>query len=327
MFDAKSLTGLSIGNKGESALSDSIDSHQMVRSFSASQKHTKFDMFLTITCARKDFPGTSSLHHWKSSKEWSRSIPDYQLMSEIKHNKLANSIEELYSLISFRNWMESRQLWLDFIFNDVSCHGACTCLFSRCEYQNDSGNFPHEHTILALKKDTLNSWTNDQLNDLIATNVMEIVKPDELAKHMDDGLLSCLKDANDITQDGWRKLKHTCIPQCLCKIGIGNGPENYRCCKQQAVKDTPDPTCHQFIYLPCNLCNATKNILQHAHIYTPPSYDGTWDEKYSLPYFQPTRHMAPCITNVLCNMSPVIPTHFIPNHCASKWHIEVHSQV
>ena len=95
--------------------------------------------------------------------------------------------------------MKSRQLWLDFIFNDVSCHGACACLFSRCEYQIDSGNFPHEHTILDLKKDTLNSWTNDQLNDLIATNVMEIVKPDELAMQMDDGLLSCLKDANDVT--------------------------------------------------------------------------------------------------------------------------------
>ncbi len=57
MVDAKSLMGLSIKNKGESALSDSIDSHQMVRSLSASQKHTKFDMFLMITCAQKDFLG------------------------------------------------------------------------------------------------------------------------------------------------------------------------------------------------------------------------------------------------------------------------------
>ncbi len=162
-----------------------------------------------------------------------------------------------------------------------------------------------------MKKDTLNSWTNDQLNDLIATNVMEIVKPDELAKHMDDSLLSCLEDADDVTRDGWGKLKHTCTPQCLRKIGIGDGPENYRFCKQHTVKDNPDPTCHQFINLPCNLCNATKNILQRARIYTPPSYDGAWDEKYSLPYFQPTRHMAPCITNALCNMSPVIPMHFI----------------
>jgi len=80
-------------------------------------------------------------------------------------------------------------------------------LFSRCEYQKDSGNFPHEHTILALKRDTLNSWTIDQLNDLIATNVMEIVKPDDIVKHIADGLLTCPEDIDDVVRDGWRKLK------------------------------------------------------------------------------------------------------------------------
>ncbi len=99
----KSPTGLSIRNKGESALSNSIDSHQMVRSLSASQQHIKFDMFLMFTCTQKDFPRTSNLHHWKSSKEWASSIPDYQSMSEIKHNDLSNSIKELYSVISFQN--------------------------------------------------------------------------------------------------------------------------------------------------------------------------------------------------------------------------------
>jgi hypothetical protein len=194
VVDTKSPTGLSVRNKGESALSNSIDSHQMVRSLSASQQHIKFDMFCTFTCAQKDFPGTFNLHHWKSSKEWASFIPDYQSMSEIKHKEFSNSIEELYSRIAFRNLMEAQQLWLDFIFNDVACHGACACLFSRSEYQIDSSNFPHEHTILALKKDTLNSWTNNQLNNLIATYVMEIVKPDEIAKHIADGLLSSPKD-------------------------------------------------------------------------------------------------------------------------------------
>ncbi len=51
VVDAKSLMGLSIRNKGEIALSNSIDSHQMVQSLSVSHKHIKFDMFLMITCA------------------------------------------------------------------------------------------------------------------------------------------------------------------------------------------------------------------------------------------------------------------------------------
>ncbi len=69
VVDMKNPTGLSIRNKGESALSDSIDSHQMVQSLSASQQHIKFDMFFTFTCTQKNFPRTSNLHHWKSSKE------------------------------------------------------------------------------------------------------------------------------------------------------------------------------------------------------------------------------------------------------------------
>ena len=179
----------------------------MVRSICASQQYIKFDIFFTFTCAQKDFPGTSNLHHWKSSKEWASSIPNYQSMSEIEHKEFSDSIEELYSVIAFRNWMEARHLWLDHLFNDAATHGTCSCLFSRCEYQKDSGNFPHEHTILALKKDTLNSWTIDQLNDLIATNVMEIVKPDDIVKHIADGLLTCPEDIDDVVRDGWRKLK------------------------------------------------------------------------------------------------------------------------
>jgi hypothetical protein len=58
-------------------------------------------MFFTFTCAQKDFPGTSNLHLWKSSKEWASSIPDYQSMSEIEHKEVSNSIKELYSVISF----------------------------------------------------------------------------------------------------------------------------------------------------------------------------------------------------------------------------------
>ncbi len=101
IVDTKSPMRLSVRNKGESALSNSVDSHQMVRSLSASQQHIKFDMFCMFTCSQKDFPGTFNLHHWKSSKEWANSILNYQSMSEIKHKEFSDSIEELYSVISF----------------------------------------------------------------------------------------------------------------------------------------------------------------------------------------------------------------------------------
>ncbi len=75
VVDTKSSTGLSVRNKGESILSDSIKSYQMVRSLSASQEYIKYDLFLTFTCCQKDHPWTCNLFQWKSSKEWAYSIP------------------------------------------------------------------------------------------------------------------------------------------------------------------------------------------------------------------------------------------------------------
>ncbi len=61
VVDTKRSTGLSVRNKGDSILSDSIDSHQMVRSLSASQEYIKYDLFLTFTCCQKYHPGTCNL--------------------------------------------------------------------------------------------------------------------------------------------------------------------------------------------------------------------------------------------------------------------------
>ena len=71
------------------------------------------------------------------------------------------------------------------------------------------------------------------------------------------------------------------------------------------------PPLNQFIKFPCNLLDASNNILERIGIFIPASYRGTRNEHYTLSYFQPTRHMVPCITNATCNMSPIIPMYFI----------------
>jgi hypothetical protein len=133
---------------------------------------------------------------------------------------------------------------------------------------------------------------------------MEIVKPDKISMPFAGGLLSCPKDIKDINQQGWRKLNHTCGERCLIRIGPGNGPQTFRCLKQHAVKDTPDPTCHQFMKLSCNISDPSKNILTHAGILIPQSYKGARDEHYTIPYFQPTRHMASTLNSTCLKLSP-----------------------
>lgn len=48
--DTTSATGLSVRSKTDSSLFESVDSKQMVKNLSASQKHHKMDFFLTFTC-------------------------------------------------------------------------------------------------------------------------------------------------------------------------------------------------------------------------------------------------------------------------------------
>ena len=120
---------------------------------------------------------------------------------------------------------------------------------------------------------------------------MEIVKPDEIAKHIADSLLSCPEDINDIVQDGWRKLKHTCNPRCLCRIGTGDGPENFsvKSSTQSKTHQTPPVTsssnCHVIYPIPQKVFfNALAFILLHltmAHgmnhiLYPIFNQQGTW---------------------------------------------------
>ena len=64
--DAKSPTGLVVRNKGQSTLSESVDSRDMVRGLSASQEWIKWDWFITFTGNHSMTPGLSFLHQWKN---------------------------------------------------------------------------------------------------------------------------------------------------------------------------------------------------------------------------------------------------------------------
>jgi hypothetical protein len=55
VVNKKSPTGLSVQNKGETTLSNSTDSHQMVHSLSVSQEYIKYHMYPAFTCTQKNF--------------------------------------------------------------------------------------------------------------------------------------------------------------------------------------------------------------------------------------------------------------------------------
>lgn len=75
--DVVSPQGMSLRDKEENDLSESVDSHQAALDLAAAMPHVEFDLFLTFTCNQQLHPGVKHLHKFKESMEWNGFIPGY----------------------------------------------------------------------------------------------------------------------------------------------------------------------------------------------------------------------------------------------------------
>jgi hypothetical protein len=79
---------MSLHDKEENDLSESVDSHQAALDLAAAMPHVEFDLFLTFTCNRQLHPGVKHLHKFKESMEWNGFIPGYLRMSLRERRRL-----------------------------------------------------------------------------------------------------------------------------------------------------------------------------------------------------------------------------------------------
>eukprot|EP00957_Ditylum_brightwellii_P008892 673519-Ditylum_brightwellii.AAC.1 len=53
------------------------------------------------------------------------------------------------------------------------------------------------------------------------------------------------------------------------RVGDGDGPESFKCCKLHPVKDSPDPTKYNYVKIPYKFQKHTLVILEEIDMYTP----------------------------------------------------------
>ncbi len=87
-------------------------------------------------------------------------------------------------------------------------------LFSRDEYQPQSGNIFHEHLVLAIDRSALSGDAESSLADMLQTSVFEVVKTDKIQSLIDWGLMECKDNWHSITNLAARFLTHHCTPRC-----------------------------------------------------------------------------------------------------------------
>ena len=143
--------------------------------------------------------------------------------------------------------------------------------------------------------------------DLIRSHVMEVVRPVEIQSMIDKGLMKHMHEYNDLVSLASRILPHKCDARCMMRIGPGDGPENFRCRKPHSLWSTPDPTCHQYVPFKLTISEGCIETLKRIGMCS--TEDGV--EQFSHPFFNPTRHHPPIVTNATENMSPIISEFFM----------------
>ena len=214
------------------------------------------------------------------------------------------AMEEAYGIQVYNNWHLAKHFLLLHIKHHISVLGVTTAIFARDEYQSCVGNLSHNHLILAIDKNSMNDNSEQFIQDLIRTSVMEIIKTDtDLPRLINNGMLKSVNDVADVTSLANTILVHKCNERCKIRIGTGNTDKDFKCRKIHPVLGNPDPTKHSYISINTKYQKATLDVLEDIDIYQ--------NGEFNHPYFTPKRHMPPCNYNAKCNMSPVISDFFI----------------
>jgi len=322
VVDPKSPMGLSVRAKGESGLSGDIDSCQMVRKLGASQKYVDWSLFITLTLNQSGHPGVKHLHEWKESKKWLEQFMSVDNNEEpiASEKELTYAFEKIYAPHCFSNWMETRYLLIQFIKENITHLGATTHLFSRDEYQDDVGNVPHMHLIMAVDFSHLGIHEQERIleyvSSLVATSAMEILRPEDIISFREEGLLREVgeeEQIDSISEAAKRYLRHECKDRCMMrKDTTGDKTKDLRCRKLHSVKDHPDPHRNVIKEIPYPFCQETIDILEECGKYdsTIICQDATHGHsctncKFLHKYFKSRRFMVKCNPNAEDNMSPV----------------------
>ena len=151
----------------------------------------------------------------------------------------------------------------------------------------------------------MNNDTEQYIQDLIRTSVMEIVKTDsDLPRLIENGLLKSIDDMDDVKSLANTILVHKCDERCRIRIGPGNTEKDFMCRKRiHPVRGNSDPTKHSYVSIKTKYQKATLDVLKDIDLYK--------NGKFNHSYFDPKRHMPTCNYNAKCNMSPVIPDFFV----------------
>ena len=295
---------LTVCGKGDSALMESFDSKQMVRNLCASQYYHKMDFFLTFTCNTRKHFGTSAIKNWLDNEQWKKSIGGYEDLDIYEQKEVSDSMIQAGGVLLLRIWEEVTKFFLRFIMKSPhSPYKRVLSMFARKEYQELTGNLSHIHLMLEVNWKKLNENETKFVNDLCRCSLMDIVRPSEVQKLIDDGTYTSVDDWADMINDAKNFLGHVCNSRCQMRMADGS----FKCRKLNNLKVSEDNTKHTFMSFKNDLPQNCIDRLVKIGLIDPiieNQYGYKSAIKSKLSFLHPKRHIPPTNVSDDINMSP-----------------------
>ena len=316
--DSSQKFGLTVKSKQQSSLRHTWDSRQLIRFLNCTTKHHAMDLYFTFTMNALLHFGVSKLREWINSKGWTKHYPNWDKLQDFEQEEVVDCFEQSGLQPILRNWLETRELFLSYIMNaEHSPFGECGAFFARDEYQSDSGNVPHIHGIMQVKKGTrTNEQQREFLYGLVKGSVCEMITKDEVDKMIKEGVMNesnLQEDIDELSELACSFQNHSCSQRCLKRVKKEDGSESFECRKMNNHKLTKDNTSDYLRPLPVKLSNDCKKALVAVKIMDPITIneDGFPSKPvFHHNFFTPSRHIPITNPNEKLNISPCNPIMF-----------------
>ena len=156
-------------------------------------------------------------------------------------------------------WMEVRKIFILYFYtSSTSPYHPSEAIFSRDEYQSDTGNLPHIHLMISLDLESMSVEQKTKISHLIRASVMEIVHSSEVQDLINEGIINSFEDVYSLQDLAKTILAHHCNQRCLRRIEDVDGPENFKCRKPDNFKISPDNT--RNFFLPLTTKNSSECV-------------------------------------------------------------------
>jgi predicted GIY-YIG superfamily endonuclease len=322
MVDVMSAHGISARGKGETDLTESVDSHEAARDLAGAQPWSPSEQFLTFTCNQKKHPGISHLHAYKEGMAWMKFIPRYNSMSDLQKWEVKRAFEQAYGSILGRCWCEARKFWLEYLTYSVNCIiGEAEHTFWRYELQEDDGGLAHIHGLRSLRKEHMsNKEVRDFVYSLQKCCVAELFPTNKIQEYIDEGLFENEGSWYKLTDLGKEILRHKHSERCKIRISDAEGEDSFKCKKPDPVRGRERPWEHELRPLPYTFSEECCAILEKCGLYEPPR-PGQPQGTFKNQMFQPSRHFGPCDPKDTLNISPVNPKCFAATQSMQNYQV------